>query len=46
VCAAHFAAVEILDFAAVAFELLDHFVKLAAELADVVATLGEGDTGG
>src|SRR5579859_177965 len=43
--ATHFATVEFLDFVAVALELLDHFVELTAELANVVAPLGKGDTG-
>lgn len=45
-CPAHFAAVEFFDFEAIALELLDHFVELPAELADVVATLREGYPGG
>src|SRR5579863_3372359 len=44
--AAHFAAVEVFDFEAVALELLHHFVELAAESADVVAALCEHYPGG
>ena len=44
--AAHFTAMEFLDFKTVAFELLDYFVELAPKLADVVPTLVESDTGG
>lgn len=44
--AAHFAAVEFLDFEAVALELFDHFIELPAELADVVTALGKSNPSG
>ena len=44
--AAHFAAVKFLDFDAIAFELLDHLIELASELANVVSPLGECDASG
>src|SRR5260221_11856163 len=44
--AAHFPAVEFFDFEVVALEVLEHFMKLAAELADVVVALREHYPGG
>ncbi len=43
--AAHIAAMEFFDFGAIAVQLLDHFVELPAELANIVLAFGKFHAG-